>query len=189
MKRTMNRTKGFFSRVAIMLLVMMLTATTAWAAKENLCGTATEYTVSANFEVNLHDFTIGDLTYHNTSATEATVTGCNSSATNITIPATVTDNTVTYAVTAIGENAFCGCSKLSIIYCLATTVPTLGSDDAFDDCHNDLVIVVPADAYNSYNTDWSDYSSYLSKGYTLTCGTGVTATSDNNGPLVQRTRR
>ena len=145
-----------------------------------------DVTVSANFEVLLHDFTVGDLTYHNTSATEATVTGCNSSATSITIPATVTDNTVTYNVTAIGEKAFCGCSKLSIIYCLATMVPTLGSDDAFDDCHNDLVIVVPADAYNSYNTDWSDYSSYLSKGYTLTCGTGVTATSDNNGPLVQK---
>ena len=91
-------------------------------------------------------------------------------------------------VTAIGSNAFTVCTSLSKAYILPTTVPATSSN-VFDGCSNLSKIVVPAKARDSYWNNWYydnnySYATYITKGYTINCAEGITATGEYNGPLV-----
>ena len=93
-------------------------------------------------------------------------------------------------VTAVGSNAFNGCTDLEIAYFLPTAVPTM-QGNVFDGCTSLDAIVVPAKARDSYWSDWYYGHSYsyaddrVTKGYTITCAAGITVTGFNNGPMVQ----
>ena len=95
----------------------------------------------------------------------------NSAITSIVIPA---------SVKSIGEEAF-DSSALKKIYVLRS-----GSNDAeitqlgeyaFYNCSKYLAIVVPDAAYGTYYWGWNSYRLNLKRGYTVTCGAGVTATT------------
>ncbi|MBR4730550.1 MAG: leucine-rich repeat protein [Prevotella sp.] len=120
------------------------------------------------------------------------------SITSVTIPTTVTNIgeyafnasdltsvTIPASVESIGDHAFISCTDLTTVYMQPTTPPTLGSDPFFG-CNALSAIVVPAAAKNDYETGWSAYSTNLKAGYTVTCADDITATSTNNGPLVQK---
>jgi len=137
-------------------------------------GSIGNLTYTAHYEVYLHNITIGDLTYRNTSATEAKVTACNSSSVaSVTIPATVTDNGVTYSVSAIDANAFSGCTSLTNIIMQPTTPPALGTG-AFNACTALAYIAVPAGTDATYKAaaNWSAYEDKI-LGIHGTCGNGV----------------
>ena len=136
-------------------------------------GSIGNLTYTAHYEVYLHDITIGDLTYRNTSATEAKVTACNSSTTTVAIPTTVTDNGVTYSVSAIEANAFSGCTSLTNIIMQPTTPPALGTG-AFNACTALAAIGVPAGTDATYKAaaNWSAYEDKI-LGIDGTCGNGV----------------
>lgn len=55
---------------------------------------------------------------------------------NLIIPNTVTNGSVTYTVTSIGDNAFYACTKLSSVY-IPNTVTSIGNN-AFNYCYNKL---------------------------------------------------
>ena len=105
----------------------------------------------------------------------------NSVLTSVIIPASVEN---------IGSFAFAH-SALQKIYVLRneSTNPNITNlgNYAFEDC-NLAAIVVPAAAYDNYNGDWHSYvdSRLLKRGYTVTCGTDITATTTNEGPLVEQ---
>ncbi len=113
MKQTTNRT-------VIGLIMMMLTTMTAGAAVgdtfTNVDGTL-QYTVTSEnpYEVSV-------------AATES----CTSS--QVEIPASVTNNTITYAVTSIGQYAFAGLTNLMSIN-IGDNVTTIGQN-AFVGCSN-----------------------------------------------------
>lgn len=101
----------------------------------------------------------------------------NSTLTTVIIPA---------SVESIGEDAFANCENLGRVYVLRTTPITTLGFGAFNSCDPYLVIVVPADAdyiNHSLNGYWQNYN--LQSGYTVTCDTGITFTTTNNGPLVE----
>ena len=83
------------------------------------------------------------------------------------------------SVKIIGNNAF-EASSLQIIYVLrsgsSSSEITRAGNDTFAHC-SDLTIVVPADAYGYYKGLWNSYSNELTRGYTVTCDEGITATS------------
>ena len=62
-------------------------------------------------------------------------------------------------VTEIGEFVFQDCTLLSQVVINNINPPVLGSD-AFDNCHNDLKIYVPASAVDTYKaaSGWSTYA-------------------------------
>ena len=61
-------------------------------------------------------FTIGDLTYEVLNGGNSVeVHDCDTSATSVDIPSTVTNNETTYSVTSIGRLAFSGCNNLTAI--------------------------------------------------------------------------
>ena len=127
-----------------------------------------DVTINANYE--FIKFTQGALSYECTSGTEVKVTACDKSATSVTIPTTVTDNNVTYTVTAIAADAFSGCTALTTVIMEPTTPPTLGND-AFANCNELANIYVPAGTSGAYKTAWADYASKI-EDYG-TCGTNV----------------
>ena len=127
-----------------------------------------DVTINANYE--FIKFTQGALSYECTSGTEVKMTACDNSLTSVTIPATVTDNNVTYTVTAIAADAFSGCTALTTVIMEPTTPPTLGND-AFANCNELANIYVPAGTSGAYKTAWADYASKI-EDYG-TCGTNV----------------
>ncbi len=86
-------------------------------------------------------FTQGNLTYLVSDGTSVTVIKCASDATEVVIPATVTQDGVTYAVTSIGSSAFRGCSGLTRIEIPSSV--TIISDGAFQDCSGLTSIEIP----------------------------------------------
>ena len=112
-------------------------------------GSIDHRTYTAHFEI-IH-FTQGDLSYECTSGTEVKVTACNSSATNVTIPATVTDSEVTYSVTAIDAAAFSGCTALTSIT-IPASVTSIGNM-SFKDCSGleSITVATGNGTYDSRN--------------------------------------
>ena len=108
------------------------------------------------------------------AATTQIYKGCfrGSKITSIIIPA---------SVESIGGYAF-AISALQKVYVLRhesnyPEITLLYGGNAFDYCSNLTAIIVPADAYDDYMDGWSSYESKLKRGYTVTCGTNITATS------------
>lgn len=66
----------------------------------------------SNLVLAQNTFIIGDITYKPTTGNNVKVRSCNQSATNVVIPETVTNNSITYNVTCIGEDAFYWCTNL-----------------------------------------------------------------------------
>ena len=126
---------------------------------------------TAHYKTN--NFTVGALSYQWTSGTEVKVTACNPCATSVTIPATVTNEDVTYSVTAIEATAFSGCTNLLAVILYTETPPTLGSN-AFSACTALNAIGVPAGTAAAYKATagWLDYEDKI---YAINgkCGTNV----------------
>ncbi|MBO4800324.1 MAG: leucine-rich repeat domain-containing protein [Bacteroidaceae bacterium] len=89
------------------------------------------------------------------------------------------------SVTRIGDYAFQSLfnSPLQKVWFLGTTPPVLGNN-VFAGCSAISDIFVPAASLGSYSTSLPGFSEKLKGGYFVTCGTGVTATTTNNIPLV-----
>ena len=88
--------------------------------------------IAANFTVDGIYYTISG---SNVSVTSGAYTGA------ITIPATVTYNSITYPVTAIGNMAFASCSDLTSVS-IPSSVTAIG-DDAFYRCTGLTSLVIP----------------------------------------------
>ena len=55
------------------------------------------------------------------------------------------------SVTAIGEEAFGECTKLSSVTCLATTPPVLADEKCFDnECYSSAILYVPSNVVGTY---------------------------------------
>lgn len=89
-------------------------------------------------------FRIGDLRYYIMSSNSVAVNDCNTSATVVNIPATVTHNGTTYNVTSIENMAFEYCSGLTSIT-IPNSVTSIG-DRAFYGCSS-LTSASIGDAY------------------------------------------
>ena len=94
-----------------------------------------------------HDFEVDGI-YYNINGNEATVTyegtddyGHNTYTGNVTIPAKVTYNGITFSVTCIGDSAFAGCNALASIV-IPNSVTSIG-DYAFDCCSSLTSIEIP----------------------------------------------
>ena len=126
---------------------------------------------TAHYKTN--NFTVGEFSYQWTSGTEVKVTACNSDATLITIPATVTNEDVIYSVTAIDASAFSGCTNLLAVILYTETPPTLGSN-AFSACTALNAIGVPAGTAETYQAadGWKDYAGKI-RAIDGKCGTNV----------------
>ena len=66
----------------------------------------------SNLVLAQNTFVVGDITYKPTTGNNVKVRSCNQSATNVVIPETVTNNSITYNVTCVGEDAFYWCTNL-----------------------------------------------------------------------------
>ena len=105
----------------------------------------------------------------------------------------ITSIIIPASVERIGNRAFANSYSLNKIYVLRNgssreEITKLGTD-AFKYVQDQgLDIVVPDAAYSLYSNanDWSPYRTKLSNGYTVTCDAGITATTSNNGPLVEQ---
>ncbi|MBP1663574.1 MAG: cell surface protein [Bacteroidetes bacterium] len=96
------------------------------------CAILSLSTIAANFTVDGIYYTISG---SNVSVTSGGYTGA------ITIPASVTYNSITYPVTAIGNMAFASCSDLTSVS-IPSSVTTIG-DDAFYRCIGLTSLVIP----------------------------------------------
>ena len=134
---------------------------------------------TAHYEIAC--FTEGSLSYLWTgSGTEVKVTACNPSAEFAIIPATVSNDGVTYSVTAIEATAFSGCTSLTTLALKSTTPPALGIN-ALDACTALNAIYVPSGTVGAYKAaaGWSAYKEKI-QGYDGTCGTNVYYTYDSS---------
>ena len=64
------------------------------------------------------------------------------------------------SVTTIGAFAFSRCTSLTSVYCKATTPPSLGSDNVFDNNGSGRKIYVPTESVDAYKsaTYWNEYA-------------------------------
>ena len=138
---------------------------------------------TANYEIAR--FTQGSLSYEWTgSGTEVEVTACDPSVTSVTIPATVSNDNVTYNVTAIEADAFSGCTDLTSVALYPATPPTLGSG-VFSGCTSLNTIYVPSGSAAAYKTaaGWSGYAAKI-QGFDGTCGDNVYYAYDSNATTL-----
>ena len=126
----------------------------------------------SNIVLAQNTFTIGDITYKPTTGTEVKVRDCNSSATSIIIPETVTNNGITYNVTCVGEDAFSWCTSLVSIE-LPSTITTIESF-AFYYCTALNSLVIP-NAVTSLGWEICYNCSALTS---VTIGSGISELSD-----------
>lgn len=125
-----------------------------------------------------YTFTIGDLTYEVTGDNNVEVHYCNTSATAVEIPTSVTHNGTTYNVIAVGDMAFNGCNSLSAITCLSETgLPLVGN--AFGLCASNKTLTVPFGSDYSYwetATTWSKVYHKIPENTTITLSNDFTVT-------------
>ena len=126
----------------------------------------------SNIVLAQNTFTIGDITYKPTTGNEVKVRDCNSSATSIIIPETVTNNGITYNVTCVGEDAFSWCTSLVSIE-LPSTITTIESF-AFYYCTALNSLVIP-NAVTSLGWEICYNCSALTS---VTIGSGISELSD-----------
>lgn len=71
--------------------------------------------------------------------------------------------TIPNSVTSIGMSAFYGCAGLTSVYCKATTPPSLGHDDVFDNNGSGRKIYVPTESVDTYKseTHWNEYANQI----------------------------
>ena len=134
---------------------------------------------TAHYKTN--NFTVGEFSYQWTSGTEVKVTACNSSATSVTIPATVTNEDVTYSVNAIDATAFSSCVSLNTVFLYSVNPPTLGSN-VFDGCTALDAIYVPAGTEETYKAadGWKAYADKILAIDTGTYGADVYYSYDSS---------
>ena len=164
--KTMMKISNLMTRVALMLLVMMLTATTAWADDSGSCGNNVTY----KYSESTHTLTIsgsGAMQDYSTTpwgsyfedikavVIEDGVTKIGnlafykcSSLKSVTIP---------NSVTSIGNFAFVYCSSLKYVAVNAETPPTLGSS-AFNYNADGRKICVPNSSVDTYKERWKEYA-------------------------------
>lgn len=123
-------------------------------------------------------FTVGYLTYEVIQGEDVKVKSCNTSATEVEIPVTVTYNGTTYNVIAVGDMAFNGCNSLSAITCLSETgLPLVGN--AFGLCASNKTLTVPFGSDYSYwetATTWSKVYHKIPENTTITLSNDFTVT-------------
>ena len=134
---------------------------------------------TAHYNTNI--FTVGDLSYQWISGIDVKVTACNSSATSVTIPATVTNEDVTYSVNAIDATAFSSCVSLNTVFLYSVNPPTLGSN-VFDGCTALDAIYVPAGTEETYKAadGWKAYADKILAIDTGTYGADVYYSYDSS---------
>ena len=68
----------------------------------------------------------------------------------------------------VGNFAFAECKNLADIYCLAATVPSIGSNTFDNSCPENATLYVPAEAIDSYRTTapWSSFGNIVEIGST-----------------------
>ena len=131
-------------------------------------------------------FTIDNLTYEVIEQNTVKVYKCNTSATSVTVPTTVSHNNTTYSVTAIGDYAFNNCNNLTSITCLSTTEPTLASN-AFGMSPTNKQLTIPFNSnYSSWEsaTTWSKINHKINAGETKTLNATFYITSDNKRAII-----
>ena len=106
--------------------------------------------IGASAFQNCYSLTSIDIPSGVTSIGNGTLYGC-SGLTSIDIPSGVTN---------IGIYAFANCTSLTSITVNATTPPTLGNDNAFNNTNN-CPIYVPAESVSAYQSAWSIYASRI----------------------------
>ncbi len=164
--KTMMKNSNLMTRVALTLLVMMLTATTAWADDSGSCGDNVTYYYSES----THTLTISGSGAMEDYSTTPWGSYCED------IKAVVIENGVTKignlaffkcsslksfsipnSVTSIGNFAFVYCSSLKYVAVNAETPPTLGSR-AFDYNADGRKICVPNSSVDTYKERWGSYA-------------------------------
>jgi len=120
----------------------------------------------ANFHAaQIPDITLGDLLYSiNADGTSVTIMGhvdCTTASGTLTIPASITYQGKSYAVTAIGKDAFSGCANFDNIFNFAQTPPTLGSG-AFGGWNTAIPVTVPCGSVTAYSSiQWGGFSNFI----------------------------
>ena len=120
-----------------------------YSSWENATDWASVERIGCEEEECVDVFTIGDLTYEKTSATEVSVKDCSETATEVIIPSSVEQCGITYTVTAIKDNAFFkglppnnNQTLTSVIFEENSNVTSIG-ENAFSFCTNLSSINIP----------------------------------------------
>ena len=123
------------------------------------CG-ATEYAIPDSVT------TIGDSAFRDCdSLTSVTIPDSVTSIGNLAFAycSILTSITIPDSVTTIGDWAFCDCTSLTSVYCEATTPPSLGYNNVFDNNGSGRTIYVPIESVEAYKTAdyWNEYASAI----------------------------
>ena len=86
------------------------------------------------------DFSVGGINYGKTSANEVEVVSADEDKKEIVIPETITNDGVTYSVTAIGERAFDGRSDINYLS-IPSSITSIG-EYAFIDCGSNITVEI-----------------------------------------------